>query len=213
MDLGLPPLRREPTAIPFRYVKPLFERSSVRALIVALVGYTIACLEGSMTWRDAARAAIVQALSTFLTVYMGKDSEGRIDPPTTTTVSPPPSRFALLLLIPFLAVVISCAKPYSPPPGPTPTPTPIPTPGPTPVPVPPPAPVGHVLTPVEYDGIVVGKTQEQAVLAAYGAPWRRSAVGTPGTSALLYFATDPAGGRRIAEVWVRDGLVVNKNRL
>lgn len=215
MDLGLPPLHREPTVIPGRYIKPLLERSSVRSCIVTLVSLVLAGLKHTMAWPDVATAAAVAVLSTFLAVYMGKDSEGVMQqPPRSGGNGTPPAMLALFAFIfaPLLSLA-ACAKPYSPPPGPEPTPTPIPTPGPTPVPVPPPAPVGHVLTPIEYDGIVVGKTQEQAVLAAYGAPWRRSAIGTPGTSALLYFATDPAGGRRIAEVWVRDGLVVNKNRL
>jgi len=211
MDLGLPPLRREPTVVPGRYIKPLLERSSVRTCITSVLTFVLMGLQNAMTWQDVGRACLVSVLTTFLAIYTGKDSEGTVSPPRSND-GPPPAMMALLAFcIPILLVVGCATKPYVPPPSPD--PVPVPTPGPTPVPVPPPAPAGRVLTVAEYDGVEVGKTQETAILAAYGAPWRRTSIGTPGTSALLYFAKDPEGRDRVAEFWVRDGVVVNKNRL
>lgn len=115
------------------------------------------------------------------------------------------STFALIaLLLGVLAVPFGgCDRPIIIDP-----PAPTPGPGPGPTPTPQPTPSGHVVTVAEFEGIALG-TSEADLVAAFGQPFRKSAIGQPGTSAFLYLSTESL----IAEFWILNGRVVNKNRL
>jgi outer membrane protein assembly factor BamE (lipoprotein component of BamABCDE complex) len=115
------------------------------------------------------------------------------------------------ILVGLLALALtSCVNPpYVPtpippnPPGPTPEPTPTPT----------PVPEGHVVTQAEYDAVVPGTTIEAQLLTMFGPPRLRSNIGSVGTVAWVYDAKGIDGAALIAEFWVSNGKVINKNLL
>lgn len=126
--------------------------------------------------------------------------------------------WAWLLGAVLLAGCGGCVGPTPLPPIPTPPPIPVPPdPEPTPIPPtptpPPEPPTGHIVTVAEYDAVVKDVTTGDQILERFGAPRVQNPIGLPGTTALVYDAIGPNGEARMAEFWIRDGKVINKNFL